>query len=128
MIVLDTATLLFWTLDPDKLTLQASQVIEQADRILVSSISIWEIALKVKRGRLIIPLPIHEYVARLQQLARLEILAVDVQTWLDNLELPWEHRNPADRTIVALAVRFSCPLVSSDREMAGFYPKTIWES
>jgi len=128
MIVLDTSALLFWTLDPDKLTSQAIWTIDQADRIVVSSISIWEIALKVKRGKLIIPLPVSEYVERLQRLGKLEILPVDVQTWLDNLELPWEHRDPADRTIVALAVRFNCALVSSDKTIGEYYPKTIWLS
>jgi PIN domain nuclease of toxin-antitoxin system len=126
MVVLDTAALIYWTLDPGKLTAKASQAIGQADRIVLSSISIWEVALKVKRGKLEIPLPINDYVARLQQLAGLEILPVDVQSWLDNLELPWEHRDPADRTIVALAVRFRCPLITSDSRMADFYPGTTW--
>ena len=126
MIVLDTSALLYWTLDPDRLSLKAGQAIDKADRIVVSSISVWEIALKVKRQKLIIPLPIPEYVERLQRLEALEILAVDVQTWLDNLDLPWEHRDPADRTIVALATRFGCSLITSDRVMAEYYQDTIW--
>jgi PIN domain nuclease of toxin-antitoxin system len=126
MIVLDTSALLFWTLDPARLTPQAAQAIEQSDHIAVSSISIWEIALKVKQGKLTLPMPIQEYVDRLQRLERLEILAVDVQTWLDNLELPWQHRDPADRTIVGLATRLGCPLVSSDELTAGFYPQAVW--
>jgi len=126
MIVLDTSALLYWTLDPDQLSANAKKVIEQADQILISSISVWEIGLKVKRKKLIIPLPISEYADRLQRLASLEILPVDVGTWLDNLDLPWEHRDPADRTIVALATRYDCPLVTSDRVMADYYPETIW--
>jgi PIN domain nuclease of toxin-antitoxin system len=126
MIVLDTSALLFWTLDPIKLSQNAKQAIEHADRILISSISIWEVALKVKRQKLIIPLTITDYVDRLTHLEALEILAVDVQTWLDNLDLPWEPRDPADRTIVALAARFNCPLITSDGVIAGYYPETIW--
>ena len=125
MIVLDTSALLFWTLDPERLSPTAQETIKQADRILVSSISIWEIALKVKRRKLEIPLLITDYVERLQRLERLEILPVDVQTWLDNLELTWEHRDPADRTIVALAKGLACGLVSSDRVIADFYSKTV---
>src|SRR3990172_8334134 len=106
MIVLDTSSLLYWTLDPVELSSTAKQAIEQAEQILISSISVWEIALKVKRGKLVIPLTFTDYVERLQRLDGLEILSVDVQTWLDNLELPWEHSDPADRTIVALATRF----------------------
>jgi PIN domain nuclease of toxin-antitoxin system len=126
MIVLDTSALLYWTLDPDQLSANAKKVIEQADQILISSISVWEIGLKVKRKKLVIPLPISEYADRLQRLTSLEILPVDVRTWLDNLDLPWEHRDPADRTIVALATRFGCALVTSDRVMADFYQETIW--
>jgi PIN domain nuclease of toxin-antitoxin system len=126
MIVLDTSTLLFWTLDPSQLTSKADKTIERADRIIISSISVWEIALKVKRNKLVIPLTITDYVERLQRLESLEILSVDVQTWLDNLNLPWEHRDPADRTIVALATRFGCPLISSDSVIADYYPETVW--
>jgi PIN domain nuclease of toxin-antitoxin system len=126
MIVLDTSALLYWTLDPVQLSQAARQAIERASRITVSSISIWEIALKVKRHKLEIPLSIPEYAERLQRMEILEILAVDVQTWLDNLDLPWEHRDPADRTIVAVARRLACPLVTSDHLIAEYYPKTIW--
>ncbi len=126
MVVLDTAALLYWTLDPVQLSPTASQAIEDAGRVLISSISVWEIALKVKRQKLILPLSIPEYVDRLHQLEALEILPMDVQAWLDNLDLPWEHRDPADRTIVALAARSGCPLVSSDAAIAAYYPQTIW--
>ena len=126
MIVLDTSALLYWTLDPDKLSSDAEQAIENANRIVISSVSVWEIALKLKRGKLVIPLTISEYVERLERLEALEILSVDVQTWLDNLELLWEHRDPADRTIVALATRFGCPLITSDRVIADYYQETVW--
>jgi PIN domain nuclease of toxin-antitoxin system len=126
MIILDTSALLYWTLDPDQLSSKAGQAIEQADRILISSISVWEIALKVKRHKLVIPLPITDYADQLQRLEALEILSVDVQTWLDNLDLDWEHRDPADRTIVALAARFNCPLITSDCVIAEYYQETVW--
>jgi PIN domain nuclease of toxin-antitoxin system len=126
VIVLDTSALLFWTLDPDNLSGEARRAIEQADRILISSISIWEIAIKVNRQKLVLPLPIGDYAERLQRLEPLEITPVDDKSWLDNLDLPWEHRDPADRTIVALADRFECPLVTSDPVIADYYPETIW--
>ena len=126
MIVLDTSALLYWTLDPAKLSFNASRAIEGAEKVVVSSISVWEIALKVKHRKLTIPLPMAEYVAFLNRIDVLEILAVDVQGWLDNLDLAWEHRDPADRTIVALAARFDCPLLTSDGLIADYYPKTLW--
>lgn len=126
MIVLDTTALLYWTLDPPKLTDEAQQAIENAEKILISSISIWEIALKAQLGKLEIPLPIEDFVERLQQIENLEILAVDIQAWLGNLALDWPHRDPADRTIVALASRNQCPLVTSDSRIANFYQNAVW--
>ena len=126
MLVLDTSALLFWTLDPVQLSSTAGQAIEEADRLIISSITVWEVGLKVKRGKLEIPLSIAEYVDRLDQLDKLEIRPVDVRTWLENLDLEWEHRDPADRAIVATAIILGCPLVTSDRRIAAFYEDTVW--
>ena len=126
MIVLDTSVLIYWNLDPVKLTEAAEQAIKEADQIIVSSISIWEMGLKANRGRLELPLSIAEYTQRLQKLERLEITPVDVNIWLENLSLNWGHRDPADRTIVATASLLNCPLVTSDRTIRAFYKQSIW--
>jgi PIN domain nuclease of toxin-antitoxin system len=126
MVVLDTSAVLYWTLDPERLSSAARRAIEDADRLVISSISVWEIGLKVKRGKLTIPLSISEYADRLERLDRLEILPVDMRTWLENLALNWEHRDPADRTIVATARLLGCPLIASDRSIAEFYEETVW--
>jgi len=126
MFVLDTAALIFWTLDPERLSAKARQAIETADRLVVSSISIWEIGIKVKRGRLDIPISIDKYADRLNQLEKLDFIPVDVNTWLENLSLKWEHKDPADRTIVATAQILDAPLVTSDRNIIQFYNNTIW--
>ena len=126
MVVLDTSALIYWTLDQDGLTEAARKAIEDSEKVVASSISVWEIALKVKRSKLEIPLSVADYVDRLQRIKILEILPVDVQTWLDNLDLEWDHRDPADRTIVAVATRLDCLLISSDRVIVDFYPNTVW--
>ena len=126
MVVLDTVALLYWTIDPEKLSALARDVIDKADRLIVSSISVWEIAQKVKRSRLEISMGIEEYVSGLSRLDRLEILAVDVETWLNSVSLEWQHRDPADRVIVSTATRLDCPLVSSDRVIGEFYALTMW--
>lgn len=126
MVVLDTSTLLFWTLDPDRLSQRASATLESAPRLLVSSISLWEIGVKTAKGKLEIPVTVREYSDRLAGVERVEILDVDLETWLANLELNWEHRDPADRTIVATAAVRGCPLVTSDATILAFYDKAVW--
>lgn len=126
MIVLDTSALIFWTLDQDRLSQAAARALSCADRIILSSISIWEIGVKVKRERLFMPVPIKEFSDKLDQIDRLDILPVDVQTWIKNLELDWDHRDPADRTIVATASLHASALVTSDSVIRAFYSQTIW--
>jgi PIN domain nuclease of toxin-antitoxin system len=126
MIVLDTSALIYWTLDPEHLSKKAKEVIDGNDKMAINSISIWEIGLKVKRGKLQLPLSIANYADKLQRLDRLEIIDVDVSIWLENLALEWDHRDPADRTIVATAQLLGCSLVTSDRTIAYFYKNTIW--
>ena len=126
MIVLDTSALLFWTLDRHRLTDAAMTAIEEEELRVVSSISIWEVGLKVKRGGLILPLSVEDYVERLKKVDGLQIRPVDEGTWLKNIELEWSHRDPADRTIVATAMLDSSPLVTSDAEMRSFYGRSVW--
>lgn len=126
MLVLDTSALLFWTFAPDRLTDRASSAIADADRIILSSISIWEVGVKQARKKLDIPLSAHEFAQMVGDLERVEIVPVDVATWLTNIDLDWENRDPADRTIVATATRLECELVTSDRSMRRFYDRAIW--
>ncbi len=126
MVVLDTSALIFWTLDRNRLSQIAAHAIADADRIALSSISIWEVGIKVKHGKLSLPVSIREFTDTLEHIDRLDILPVDVQTWIKNLELNWNHRDPADRTIVATASLHTCPLVTSDAAIGAFYSQTIW--
>ena len=125
MIVLDTSALLFWTLDKERLS-QAAAAIADTDRIAISAISIWEIGIKVGKGNLVIPYSPRDFVGRLEQVDRVEVVPVDAATWLKNLEFDWERRDPADRTIVATAALFDCSLVTSDTTIKAFYSKTVW--
>ena len=125
-VVLDTSALLFWTLDPARLTSSARATIGTAERILVSSISIWEVGVKAAKGRLELPLPVRQWAQQLEQVAGVRLVPVDSQVWLTNLELPWAHGDPADRTIVATAQLEGCPLVTSDQQMRSFYLNSVW--
>lgn len=126
MIVIDTAVLLYWTLAPQRLSKQADRLINQTSEVLVSAISIWEIGIKVKKGKLQLPKPFNTYVDTLKSARSLILVPVDVDIWVENVSLDWGHRDPADRTIVATAKRLECPLISPDAEIQSFYPQAVW--
>ncbi|WP_420644738.1 type II toxin-antitoxin system VapC family toxin [Candidatus Leptofilum sp.] len=126
MVVFDTSTLLFHLFEPEKLSKIAVDTIDQANEIIISAISIWEIGLKVKKGKLNIPLSATEMVKILQRAEKIRFYSVDVETWLENVSLDWHHQDPADRTIVATARLLNCPLITSDMTIRDFYETAVW--
>lgn len=124
-IVLDTCALIWLTLDPSELSGRAHKAISASESIFVSSISIWEIGIKNKRGKLPLEISFNEYVDRLDKCSDFSIVAVDHRSWADSIGLNWEHRDPADRVIVALAKKLGASLITEDKLIADYYKKTI---
>jgi PIN domain nuclease of toxin-antitoxin system len=122
VICLDTHALLWWALDPEQLSAHAAEVLADMERRggCVSSISIWELGVKVQRGKLELGMGIDELARRIKESACVELVPVDTTVWLKSLALPWDHRDPADRVIVATALLRGVPLLTKDAVMRGF--------
>jgi len=126
VIFLDTCALLYNAFEKRQLSFTAAQKIEESDGFLISSISIWEIGIKIKKGKLNIPIPLEEFISKLHQVHHFYILPIDEKIWMDSLNLDWDHRDPADRVIVASAGANHMELITSDRIILNFYSKAVW--
>ena len=129
MILLDTHALVWWALDPDQLSKTARAQCAAMERAggFASSVSIWELAVKVRRGKLDLGLAVAEFARRLERGGVVRLLPVDVSIWLKSAELDWEHRDPADRVIVASAMLQGVPVLSKDDIIRGFEDvATVW--
>lgn len=115
--VLDTCALLEWVLCARTLPLPAPY--------LISAVSWCEIAWKHRRGQLPLPDPLDEWMAQADHLP-LTTVAVDKAQFLTAVTLNWDHRDPADRIIVALAQQRRLPLITSDQAISGFLPGCRW--
>jgi PIN domain nuclease of toxin-antitoxin system len=128
-IVLDTCALIWWSLDPDKLSQQAKEVCNQMENEkngLVPSTSVWEIAIKIKNKKLDLGVDIDEYVNTLKKLDVIRIIPIDENIWLESVKLEWEHRDPVDRVVVAVAKINQAAIITADKKIANFYPLVIW--
>ena len=128
-IVLDTCALIWWSLDPDLLSESAKNLcdeMEQKKNGLVASISLWEIALKVKKGKLDLGIDFNIYINTLFQSDVLQIIPIDVDLWVESVNLDWEHRDPTDRVVVALANQYQAQLITKDKIIKDFYTLTVW--
>ncbi|MFQ5636601.1 MAG: type II toxin-antitoxin system VapC family toxin [bacterium] len=128
LVLLDTCALLWWTLDPDRLSEKARQVCDSIHQegAFISSVSVWEIGIKMQKGLLEIGESLSGYVSRLKSLSCVEIIAVDEEIWIQNILIEWQNRDPADRTIVATALIRDLPIMTKDQIILDYYSKTIW--
>lgn len=126
VIFFDTCALLINAFEKQRLTPKAVEKIGESEGFLISSISIWEIGIKIKKGKLNIPIPLEVFISKLNQIHNFHILAVDEKTWMDSLDLDWNHRDPADRVIVASAKARHMELITSDSVILDFYSKAVW--
>ena len=82
--------------------------------------------MKHRKGALELPGTIGDYRARLAEVDRLRIHYLDDELAVSGALLDRAHRDPVDRWITALAMRFKAPLISSDREMSAYYSRAVW--
>jgi PIN domain nuclease of toxin-antitoxin system len=129
MIVLDTCTLLWWTLGSDELSEKATQacsLIPDMGALLPSS-AICEIGVKMRRGRLDVgSYTLSDYVRLLKEITRLEIVPIDADLWVESLSLDWDHSDPMDRLVVSPAKTRGLPLFTRDVAIRKFYDNVIW--
>ncbi|MBD2626215.1 type II toxin-antitoxin system VapC family toxin [Trichormus variabilis] len=128
-VVLDTCALIWWSLDPDKLSVLAKSACEKMEAKkngLVASISLGEIAIKIKNKKLDLGVSLTTYLEALQKSDVITIIPIDENLWLESVALERSHKDPADRVIVALAQKYQADLITADKIIMGFYDSVIW--
>lgn len=130
MIVLDTHAWVWWVAGGERLSEPARRAVERAmgdGSLYVSSISAWEVALLVHRGRLELTMELDDWIARSEALPFLRFVPVDNRIALRSVGLTGLHDDPADRIILATALSLGARLVTRDRKLHGYRGvETIW--
>ena len=120
MIILDTHTWIWWTLDSGRLndSQRRSILLNEDDTIGVSAISCWEIAKLTERGRLDLPVELSEWFDMALRYPGVALIELTPDVAVESTRLPGNfHRDPADQIVVATARLHGCPLVTSDAKI-----------
>lgn len=121
MILLDTQSLIWWTTDPSRLSLKAEKVIEKEftkGKVLVSSVSIWEICLLIKKNKIQLAVGFETWISELEMSGMYEFVPLDNSIAAKSVLLPdFDHKDPADRFIIATAIEYGATLVTSDKKI-----------
>lgn len=125
-VLLDTHTLLWFHAGDRRLSKSARAAIEDQDtELVVSAISVWEMAIKASLRRLQLPTSVGAYVTeKVRQGYRL--LPVSAMHAARVEELPWHHRDPFDRLLAAQALVESCPVITRDRVFRKYGVEVVW--
>ena len=131
MIILDTHAWIWWVSNPEFLSEKAKQVIDEAvtnRNVLISTISTWEVAMLVSRGRLKLTMPPDDWVAASEALPFFDFVPVSNCIALKSVQLPGVlHSDPADRIIIATAISLGAVLVTKDEKIRNYeHVKTVW--
>jgi PIN domain nuclease of toxin-antitoxin system len=111
-LLLDTHILLRWLVDSPSLPRRARDLIADSDNaVFVSAVTMWEIWLKQSVGKLQVPSNLEQRLAG-ESFESLPLLASHTR---EVASLPWHHRDPFDRMLIAQARVAKLRLVTSDR-------------
>lgn len=124
--LLDTHTFIWFIEGSKELSRTARQTIEidNADNY-VSIVSLWEIAIKVSLGKLELKTPFNQIDRQITQNS-FEILPITFEDTLIISALPFHHRDPFDRVIIAQAITNKLTIISKDELFSSYTTKVIW--
>ncbi|HEX4949002.1 MAG TPA: type II toxin-antitoxin system VapC family toxin [Blastocatellia bacterium] len=126
-LLLDTHTLLWFALGDANLSANARQLIEDpANRKFVSPASYWEIAIKISIGKYVLHEPYEIFFDRAIRQNGFLILPIEPRHTAVLTNLPYHHRDPFDRLLVAQAIIESLALVSIDAVLDAYAIQRLW--
>lgn len=125
--LLDTCAFIWMSTDESRLSPVARAAVgDPANRRLLSAISVLEMAIKVRLGKLTLNAPLDALVRDGLQNGGIEELPVAIRHSLAVEHLPQHHRDPFDRLIIAQAIVEGIPLVTDDAEIRKYAVRVLW--
>lgn len=124
-LILDTCALVWLVSGHDRLSKEARSEIEAARLVYVCPISAWEISLKCAKGTIELPLAPLEWFNRSLHVHHLTLTDLSIEVLMHANTLPWHHRDPADRFIIATAQMENLTVVTSDERFKDYGVETL---
>ncbi len=126
-LLLDTHCWLWMQASPERFSSGARALVDDPDNVLLlSPVSAWEISSKYALGRLTLPIPPAEYVPSRMKSSGVDALPLQHSHALQVATLPWHHRDPFDRLLIAQAQVEGLPILSADRKLAAYDVQVHW--
>lgn len=125
--LLDTHALLWWLSDDPVLTRSARKIIaETNNELIVSAVSAWEIATKVRLGKLPTAADLAADFSTLIEREGFRLLAISAQHAIRAGLLPGPHKDPFDRMLIAQSQAENIPIISNENLFESYGVRRLW--
>jgi PIN domain nuclease of toxin-antitoxin system len=101
-----------------------SELEDQHNELLLSVASVWEMQIKTQIGKMKLRLPLQDLITDYQNANGLQLLPIEFRHVLTLDQLPFHHKDPFDRLIMAQAITENLTVVSADTSF-GAYPVNL---
>lgn len=125
-LLLDTCTFL-WLAGGGGLSEDAAHAIRTpSNQVFLSAASVWEVVTKHQRGRLPLPELPDRLIPVERRLRGIDPLPFDEESAFQGLRLPWLHRDPFDRMLIAQSIAHGLAIVTPDPLIAQYPVRVVW--
>lgn len=126
-LLLDTHTFLwFWWDDPNLSDMAREAIVDPDNRKLISTASCWEVAIKVSLKKLELGAPFRGFIPQQMLHCNFEMLTIQDDHLAALVDLPFHHRDPFDRLLVAQAMTEQMDIVSKDDKFDPYGIQRLW--
>ena len=120
-LLLDTHIFIWWADQPEKLSPAALSALEdEANELLLSVASVWEMQIKIQLGKLKLSLPLKDLIKNQQETNDITVSPVALTHVLALDALPFHHKDPFDRLLIAQSIEEDLTLVTADSQFSAY--------
>jgi PIN domain nuclease of toxin-antitoxin system len=113
--------------EPNRLSTKAAmEIVVLSNTLFLSIASIWEIQIKIQIGKFNFKDSLADVVAEQQKKNGLQILPINLSHILELENLPFHHKDPFDRLLIAQANVENMTLISSDPKFSAYSVNLLW--
>lgn len=129
--LMDTHVWVWWHTAPEKLSSTVRDTIinlDATDQLLMSVISVWEVAKLVEKNRLRLSIEIDQWVEQALNMSHFQLLPLSPEIAIESTRLPQPfHQDPSDQMIVASARLFDATVLTVDQQILSYpHVRALW--
>jgi len=125
--LLDTATFLWLTIEPEKLSKKAYALCMDTNiHLYLSSVSGWEIAQKYSKKKMKLAAEPSVFIPAMRMENNIYALPLQEKETLRMESLPPHHYDPADRLLICQSLEYDMPILTNDKLIQKYDVETVW--